>query len=383
MSLIETELLRQQVYTVFLQEVFEKLKDKLKWKEIKHLMLRYVFNRIAGRQLEAPEHHRFQSAEMSDADINTSISDLGDPVFCHHESKWADLQLEHDFVFNKIQETHGTVLKWIPQRFKEMCSNLKNKLDLSMLKPVSEIHNVPQFIPHSKKLVYTSKNGQRMELADISNLGALYPKYLEHAMALQIRYRYLNLENHGLAFPYANFGHGLGTTSYESTLEGFASAFNHYFPNFCSAFPDLERPYGSLGSFFMMCNSGNNNNVVSSKFSKWMVNPVFDETIMNNVVTQILKLYEAGYMDQVKITCIFPDWKDFQGALELKNSIYAENVQMFPKGQLKFIQHFQVPPIQISPCDILFVELGVAENSQVPENLQPLTSASKRQKLEE
>ncbi|CAJ1931638.1 unnamed protein product [Cylindrotheca closterium] len=48
-----------------------------------------------------------------------------------------------------------------------------------------------------------------------------------------------------IAFDAANMELGLGTT-----VECFASPFNCRYKHYCSAFPDLERKFGSLGSFF-------------------------------------------------------------------------------------------------------------------------------------
>ncbi len=64
---------------------------------------------------------------------------------------------------------------------------------------------------------------------------------------------------------------------YNINTELFASALNNYYPNFYSLFPDIEKEWGSLGSF---------NDIVKPS-TKVFANPPFDEIIINETVKKL------------------------------------------------------------------------------------------------
>ncbi len=338
--MIEEELVRQQCYSDFLQVVARVLQPRLKWKTIHQMMLRFVFNRLASRN-GVPG---------------------SDPVFVSEPCVSSKAQLTQDLKYAGISDSENPdLVDRIEQSFSDMTATC-----IQRCTHVANRDQVPLFLSNSSQIKYGVE-----VYKDISDLARKHPKFVSNALALQIRYRYLHLDNHGLAFPYQKVL-GLATTD---ALEGFASAFNHYFDVYCSAFPDLEAPFGSIGSFFTVfggpLGAGVKNTTV-------MINPVFDETIMTRAITIMLAMLAERPVDlsSLNVTFILPEWKAYEPLDRLRKSSALRSQTSYPKGQLAFIQYMNVPPIEITPCDI--VVLNLSNELTVDDN-----PPKKRQKIEE
>ena len=211
-NVIETELFRKKLYDNILTWLSGKL-NVLKYKEVYNILLRYIFNK------------------------NISRTQDDDPVFITTFSELAYEQFRKDMEYNNITLDYKELIKELEYRIQQSSEKIKN----TPIRYDKAVQIVQNSTAGENTLVYRCK-----KYRDISRLAEKYPAYINNAVALNIRYTYLHLHNHGLA---RNFREE-GFKPDDCILEGFASAFNHYFDNYCSAFPDLESPFGSKGSFF-------------------------------------------------------------------------------------------------------------------------------------
>lgn len=114
------------------------------------------------------------------------------------------------------------------------------------------------------------------------------------------------------------------------TNEGFASPINSKFKelggSYCSAFPEIDKPFGSLGSFFKQELNGN-----------WYINPPFIEIILEEVSKKIQKTLEKEQSQT--IVYIHPDWKDSASYEILVKSKYLRMIAVLGKRKYVYINH--------------------------------------------
>jgi hypothetical protein len=295
-QLVERELYRKEIY----EREFILWSEKtlaIKKKEISSLLIRYIFNKII------------------------TMSDDDDPVFIKTHSPIAENQLKKDFKYLKVKISPDEFIQSLEKKFSHFHEEMNREFPTD-----SPVYLV------GDKIIY-KKNGYN----DISSLAKNNPCFSKHALCLNIRYNYLRIENHGLARIY--------TGNRDEGFEAFSSAFNRYFDSFCSCFPDLEHPFGSVGSFF--------------KNKKWhnkkiYVNPPFDESLMSLAMTRITEVCESFEGDEpIKFICTFPNWCDFESLENFKKSKYVNRINTFEKGTLPFVDYMRQDNRQIFPCDIV------------------------------
>ncbi len=319
--IIEKEFVRQKLYNQLLNKVSGDLK-KLKYKEINHFVLRYILILI----------------------INKDESD--DPIFIVKDCKLTEDQVKGDFLYFHIENDPLEYHKKLRKYIEESLAQLKNWEKMDIKDEKVELNR--------NSIMY---RGERL-CEDVGGLAKKYPKYISHAAALNIRYTYMKLTTHGLARCYKNMG-----LKPEDGTEAFASPFNHYFNNYCSAFPDLESVYGSLGSFF------------SIKADQWKttdiyINPPFDVNLIEEVTNKCyqhleeLKDYpEIQFDDEevipaIRFTFTLPNWNKppFPALEKLKENSYKTRETVYKKGDLAFIDYMQNGKI-IYPCEIVEIVL--------------------------
>lgn len=84
--------------------------------------------------------------------------------------------------------------------------------------------------------------------------------------------------------------------------EGFASPLNCYFATFCSAFPDTDSVFGSVGSFFDFW----------PPEGSFEVGPPYTEEVMESMAKHLLKLLETTRASGAPMSFVVfvPDWSD-------------------------------------------------------------------------
>ena len=309
-SIVNRELSRQRLYKQNIIEWLCRELPQLKYIEVCHLVLRYIFNK------------------------NITRKQTDDPVFIVTRSPLAESQLRKDFNYSKIKLDSDKIINELEKRISR-CANYM----------VVSTHFKDGNISVENGSIYYNKK----VYSDISGLATKFPTFANYALALNIRYSYLHLLNHGLARQFEI----MGFKPQEST-EGFASAFNHYFDRFCSAFPDLEKPFGSMGSFFDTTNW--ETDVV-------YVNPPFDETLMNTAMERIYKYLQEDNTHR-KFIFTLPNWDNWPELEALKTSQWTTSLTIYKKGELPFIDYMNNKKI-IYPCDIAEIVLEKQEEIEI------------------
>lgn len=119
--------------------------------------------------------------------------------------------------------------------------------------------------------------------------------------------------------------------------EFFGSPINVDLPNYFSAFPDIDRVFGSGGSFFSL-------GVLPSR---GLINPPYDEKIMEMTATTLLYEFENRPDDDLLYVVTIPSWQDneevyglFQAWNILKEMRWTRDVLHLQKANMPYIDHF-------------------------------------------
>lgn len=133
-------------------------------------------------------------------------------------------------------------------------------------------------------------------------------------------------------------------------LEGFGSPLNAYLPAFGSAFPDVDGPFGSRGSFFALRLSG----------GSIAVNPPFVHSVMDAMAEHIECLLKAA-SERIPIGshtlsfCVFlPGWQECVGFQKLSNSTYLRRLILIAAtehGYCDGAAYQRQDPYRFSPYD--------------------------------
>jgi len=92
-------------------------------------------------------------------------------------------------------------------------------------------------------------------------------------------------------------------------FESFASVFNRSYDNFCSLFYDLEKPFGSNGSFMAL-------NIQSGFY---MCNPPYDEKLLDRMYQIVKRSLGSDDVEGVAFIMSIPKWQDYRLELDIDN----------------------------------------------------------------
>lgn len=171
----------------------------------------------------------------------------------------------------------------------------------------------------------------------------------EYIWAIVFRYQLLGSNNHQLAvLPSVMLKM---KQDYNLNFECFASAINSTFTNYCSIYYDLEKYFGSIGSFF---------NIIPSK-GTFGFNPPYQKDIIELGITKLFTYLDRTIHPLTFIITI-PIWDnigryimkelynnelekqnidygDFEIVNEIKRSPYFKGLRMIPKEKFTYIDH--------------------------------------------
>ena len=326
--LIETELLRERLYTSLVNEVKSWLlrhQRRLPWSEmqVSHLLLRYIFNKKA-----------------------TIFQSSSDPVFVIGISSIARQQLGRDLA--AIQLTNALELtELIDDELARAASEMRTT-KIMMDDPVILSPSI------NGKLIYR----ERMQ-EDFSQLAQRYgPDRYHAAYALGVRYSYLRLAAHGLSRAYKE--ETKLSPNDRLACECFASAFNHYFDQYYSAFPDLETFFGSRGCFFKADWKRELQGMT------YYLNPPFDASLINLCVDRVFEVLKGDLVSEARFIFTVPgSWTDFPALEKLKKSPWTVKITDYQKGKLPFIDYMAKEGCRIIyPTDICEVILTNAHEDE-------------------
>jgi hypothetical protein len=174
-------------------------------------------------------------------------------------------------------------------------------------------------------------------------------KFDEILWCIVYRYQLLGSNNHQLAVLPTIMNKM--TTDYNLNFECFASAINCTFPNFCSIYWDLERHFGSIGSFF---------NIVPIK-GTFGFNPPYQKDIIELGIHKLFNFLNET-TDNLTFIITIPIWDshgksvmkeifnnelekqnidygDFEIINEIKKSKYFRVIKMIPKEKFTYVDH--------------------------------------------
>lgn len=117
-------------------------------------------------------------------------------------------------------------------------------------------------------------------------------------------------------------------------FECFASALNHYYDYYCSAFYDVEKYFGSLGSFMAL----------KITQGMYMSNPPYDNNLLIKMYSKVKSALNSK--SSVAFIMSIPKWKDF----ELEKEIDIDNLYISRQIKYEYFmnpitkEHVLIPP---------------------------------------
>jgi hypothetical protein len=171
----------------------------------------------------------------------------------------------------------------------------------------------------------------------------------DYLWSIIFRYQLLGSNNHQLAV-LPNIMNNMNK-DYNLNFECFASAINSTFKNYCSIYWDLERHFGSVGSFF---------NIIPLK-GTFGFNPPYQKDIINLGINKIFNFLKDSNNELTFIITI-PIWDtegrnimrelynnelekqnieygDFPIISEIRKSEYYKEILMIPKEKFTYVDH--------------------------------------------
>lgn len=125
--------------------------------------------------------------------------------------------------------------------------------------------------------------------------------FLRHLYCCLARYETIKGAGYQCAMPPVAFDAAHNELRLGMTVECFASPFNCRYRNYCSAFPDLERKFGSLGSFF-------DDDSFFPTSGSFEANPPFVPEIMWAMNDKLQRLLESPKAKTLSFLVIVPVW---------------------------------------------------------------------------
>ena len=138
----------------------------------------------------------------------------------------------------------------------------------------------------------------------------------DYLWSIIFRYQLLGSNNHQLAV-LPNIMNNM-TVDYKLNFECFASSINSTFPNYCSIYWDLEKYFGSVGSFF---------NIIPLK-GTFGFNPPYQKDIIDLGITKLLDFLN-NTLEELTFIITIPIW-DTEGKNKMKelynNDLEKQNI---------------------------------------------------------
>ena len=209
---------------------------------------------------------------------------------------------------------------------KTYCNKLYNIIN-NIILPINEYNNM------KSKYTQNYTNNQKMD-----NI----------IWIILFRYQLLSSNNNQLAV-LPNILENM-KIDYKLSFECFASAINSTMPNYCSIYYDVEKYFGSIGSFF---------NMIPTK-GTYSFNPPYQHDIINNGIEKIIK-YLDNTIDELTFIITIPIWDiegkeymatnltennnniikydDFNIISVIKQSTYFKGLKMISKDKFTYFDH--------------------------------------------
>ena len=157
-------------------------------------------------------------------------------------------------------------------------------------------------------------------------------------------------------------------------IEMFASPLNARLPAFCSAFTDVDAPFGSCGSAFAL----NPEDAPKGEAIGIEVNPPFVVDILDRAAERVGKMLEAAVRHERSLTMVafYPGWTDCAGWQALSGSPHLRLsvlIAAADHGYCDGAAFQRRDPFRASPYDttVFFLQSPrAARDSPLPEGLE-------------
>jgi len=351
-SLINSELNRKEIFEImkitlisFIKKIIPEFNDK----DIFKMIQMYLLNKIIFRnknddyvivstsssecneQLLKNLRYKLIEYKVKLSDQNKILDKIKDKFESTFKSKGSLLAYNYSFISDGEIKKNNQIFQY--------SVSIKNNENDSF-----ELVNVD--IPITKSLLPMFERYKE----DENITDELVKKYI----MCYLRYSYLDLNTLALAFDYSHHPLTKDLNKY-NTLEAFASLFNFYYPNWCSAFHDIEDIFGSKGSFFDL------ESKEILKYDNVVINPPYDELTITKTLMKVDDCIIEKRKNPLNITrfiIIICNWDDLSIIKDFKLK-YPFTV--YQKGEITFIDYFKKDKTSeikfIKPCDIVIFDL--------------------------
>ncbi|KAL0476669.1 hypothetical protein AKO1_006210 [Acrasis kona] len=153
---------------------------------------------------------------------------------------------------------------------------------------------------------------------------------------------------------------------FDVTMECFASPLNCYYPQFCSAFIDTDRFFGSCGSFFDFY----------PQSGSFEANPPFTEEIMNKMVDHMEELLGATDLP-LSFIIFVPNWTDCSPIIRLSESKYSTKVLILNAKEHRYVtgaQHKELRPHRLEYDSVHETKVAFLQNKAGSDKWKPTDS---------
>ena len=286
--------------------------------------------------------------------------------FCKYDDKIVNINDKINKILNNLKNNYKYQLELLDSysksdiykqnksnyKIKKTMINIKKNKNSNIESTFYKLDMTVYFTIKDKRLINTLNN-ILIPIKIYDKLVNSYtgPKYKvdEYLWAIVFRYQLLGSNNHQLAV-LPNIMKSM-TADYNLNFECFASAINSTFPKYCSIYYDLEKYFGSVGSFF---------NIKPTK-GTFGFNPPYQKDIID---LGINKLFEFLNQTSESLTFIItiPIWDsigrqfmkenynnelekqninygDFDITNKIRESVYFKGLRMIPKEKFTYVDH--------------------------------------------
>jgi hypothetical protein len=290
---------------------------------------------------------------------NTSIIEDTLIDFCKYNNKITNVNDKIKKVTDHLKKSYEYQLELL-NKYKSSALFLNNKSNYIIKKNICYLKEV-QFYKFNIEIHFVIKDKRLQNILNNILLPIqIYEKLLcvytgpsnkldDYIWSIIFRYQLLSSNNHQLAVLPSILNQM--KDDYNLNFECFASSINSTFPNYCSIYYDLERHFGSVGSFF---------NLTPLK-GTFGFNPPYQYDIINIGINKLLKFLDES-TEPLKFIITIPIWDnygraymkehynnelekqnidygDFEVIKKIKDSTYFREIIMVPKEKFTYIDH--------------------------------------------
>jgi phosphorylated CTD-interacting factor 1 len=267
---------------------------------------------------------------------------------CKFDNKIININEKINNILSKLTNTYKLQLKLLTNyNNSELFKNNNNKYNITKYKYKNTFYKFDinvEFDIKNKRMC-NILNNILIPVAIYEKLSLIYSgpdnKIDNYIWAILYRYQLLGSNNHQLAVLPSIMNQM--NNDYNLNFECFASVINNHFNHYCSVYYDLEKYFGSIGSFF---------NIIPLK-GTFGFNPPYQKDIIDRGVKKLFTFLNSN--ENLTFIITIPIWDiegqtmmnhktsidygDFEIIKEMKESIYFKGLKMISKENFTYIDY--------------------------------------------